>query len=209
MGWNLTTAMWRDRDPVTGQAASPARKRPGSAPASTTRRQAAGVPVQRRPAVAQAMIAVGFYSELEHAGFGDLGVVDRMEERARPLLRSARRAVRDRPRDQWVARLRGADIVSAPINTLLEASNDPTYWRMDMSTRSIIRGMARQLKVHGSPGNSPRPRRRTGVAPELGADNEPSSAEIGDTPVQKSLICGACARSSDGRLHERRAGPGT
>ena len=28
-------------------------------------------------------------------------------------------------RDDWVARLRGADIVSAPINTLLEASNDP------------------------------------------------------------------------------------
>ena len=28
-------------------------------------------------------------------------------------------------RDDWVARLRGADIVSAPINTLLEASNAP------------------------------------------------------------------------------------
>jgi len=31
MGWTLTTAMWRNRDPVTGRLASPARRAPASA----------------------------------------------------------------------------------------------------------------------------------------------------------------------------------
>ena len=46
------------------------------------------------------------------------------------------------PRDDWVARLRGADIVSAPINTLLEASNDPDVWPTATSPRSTTRNTA-------------------------------------------------------------------
>jgi len=45
-------------------------------------------------------------------------------------------------RDDWVARLRGADIVAAPINTLLEASNDPMCWPTDTSRRSTTQRMA-------------------------------------------------------------------
>ena len=73
-----------------------------------------------------AMTALGFYEALEKAGFGDLGVIDRHRTRsATTLLRMLDDLFATGTRDDWVARLRGADIVSAPINTLLEASNDP------------------------------------------------------------------------------------
>ena len=55
MGWTLTTTMWRDRNPVTGQArivGTP--DRPGiSASFNDQRRQAAGLPAQRRAPLAQ------------------------------------------------------------------------------------------------------------------------------------------------------------
>ena len=41
-------------------------------------------------------------------------------------------------RDDWVAKLRGADIVSAPINTMLEASNDPDVLANGYVTESTI-----------------------------------------------------------------------
>jgi crotonobetainyl-CoA:carnitine CoA-transferase CaiB-like acyl-CoA transferase len=70
------------------------------------------------------MTALGFYEILERAGFGDLGVIISSDEKRATLLRMLDELFATGPRDDWVARLRGADIVSAPINTLLEDSND-------------------------------------------------------------------------------------
>jgi len=92
MGWTLTTAMWRNRDPVTGQARiTGTPERPGISASFNDR--------DGKPLVFQlngarpwhtAMTALGFYERLEHAGFGDLGVVIESEEKR------ARRVVRDR-----------------------------------------------------------------------------------------------------------------
>ena len=100
MGWTLTTTMWRDRNPVTGQARiTGTPQRPGiSASFNDQRRQAAGVPAQRPAASGTtAMTALGFYEALERDGFGDLGVVIESADERDRLLRTARRAVRDRP----------------------------------------------------------------------------------------------------------------
>ncbi len=55
MGWTLTTTMWRDSNPVTGQArvtGTPAR--PGTQrQLQRPRRQAVGVSIERRPAMAR------------------------------------------------------------------------------------------------------------------------------------------------------------
>src|SRR5205085_1154587 len=67
-----------------------------------------------------AMTALGFYERLEKAGFGDLGVIVSSQEQRASLLRMLDELFATGPRDDWVARLRGADIVAAPINTLLE-----------------------------------------------------------------------------------------
>src|ERR1700724_2797151 len=115
MGWTLTTTMWRDRDPVTGQARiTGTPERPGISASFNDR--------DGKPLVFQlngnrpwrtAMTALGFYESLEKAGFGDLGIVIESEEKRASLLRMLDELFATGSRDDWVARLRGADIVSA------------------------------------------------------------------------------------------------
>src|ERR1700746_2696928 len=88
MGWTLTTAMWRNRDPVTGQAritGTPAR--PGLS-ASFNDRDGKPLVLQLNGARKwrDAMTALGFYEALENAGFGDLGVIIGSDDKRAPLL---------------------------------------------------------------------------------------------------------------------------
>ena len=75
-------------------------------------------------------------------------------------------------RDVWVERLREADIVSAPINTLLEASNDPDVLANGYVTEIDYPKHGKRLKVHGSPWHFSETPAKIGIAPELGADND-------------------------------------
>src|SRR3984885_10071516 len=120
MGWTLTTAMWRNRNPVTGQArVTGTPERPGLSASFNDR--------DGKPLVFQlnggrqwksAMSALGFYDALERAGFADLGVIVASEEMRHTLLRTLDDLFATGLRDDWVTRLRDADIVAAPINTL-------------------------------------------------------------------------------------------
>jgi crotonobetainyl-CoA:carnitine CoA-transferase CaiB-like acyl-CoA transferase len=83
-----------------------------------------------------------------------------------------------------VARLRGADIVAAPINTLLEASNDPDVVANGYVAEVEYPKYGKRLKVHGSPWRFSETPAQIGIAPELGADNDGVLAEIGYTPAQ-------------------------
>ena len=87
-------------------------------------------------------------------------------------------------RDDWVAKLRAADIVSAPINTLLEASNDPDVVANGYVTEVEYPAYGKTLKVHGSPWNFSETPARAGVAPGLGAHNEEILGGLGYTPAQ-------------------------
>ena len=82
-------------------------------------------------------------------------------------------------RDKWVAALRAADIVSAPINTLLEASNDPDVVANGYVTEVEYPKHGRKLKVHGSPWHFSETPPRFGIAPELGEHNEEVLKDIG------------------------------
>ena len=64
-------------------------------------------------------------TETPARGFEDLGVIIDKDAKRIELLALLDELFATGPREDWVAKLRGADIVSAPINTLLEASNDP------------------------------------------------------------------------------------
>src|SRR6201990_1493950 len=71
MGWTLTTAMWRDRDPVTGQARiTGTAERPGI---SSSFNDKHGKPfvfqLNNEGTWRNAMTALGFYDTLEEAGF--------------------------------------------------------------------------------------------------------------------------------------------
>ena len=70
-----------------------------------------------------------------------------------------------------IGAMRRADIVSAPINTLLEASNDPDVVANGYVTEMAYPKHGKTLKVHGTPWQFSETPARIGVAPELGADN--------------------------------------
>jgi len=181
MGWTMTTAMWRERDPITGQARiTGTAERPGIS-ASFNDGNAKPLVFQlngNRP-WRNAMTALGFYEALEKAGFGDLGVVVSSDERRAALLHMLDELFATGSRDDWVARLRAADIVSAPINTLLEASNDPDVLANGYVTEIDYPKHGKRLKVHGSPWQFSETPAKIGIAPELGADNEAVLGELG------------------------------
>ena len=180
MGWTLTTAMWRDKPPVTGQARiTGTPQRPGISASFND--------VNGKPLVFQlngsewqdAMTALGFYDRLSAAGFADLGVVIGSDEQRVKLLKTLDDLFATGPRDKWVEILRGADIVSAPINTLLEASNDPDVLANGYITEVEYPKHGKKLKVHGSPWQFSETPPKIGVAPELGEHNEEVLKAVG------------------------------
>ena len=87
-------------------------------------------------------------------------------------------------RDKWVEILRCADIVSAPINTLLEASNDPDVLTNNYITEVEYPKYGKKLKVHGSPWQFSETPVKIGIAPELGEHNVPILKSLGYNEAQ-------------------------
>jgi crotonobetainyl-CoA:carnitine CoA-transferase CaiB-like acyl-CoA transferase len=181
MGWTLTTAMWRNRNPVTGQArVTGTRERPGLSSSFNDRHgkpfvfQLNGARKWR-----EAMAALGFSDELENAGFGELGVIIGDDGKRELLLHMLGELFATGSRDDWVERLRAADIVAAPINTLLEASNDPDVLANGYVSEADYPEYGKRLKVHGSPWRFSETPPRIGVAPKLGADNDAILVDLG------------------------------
>src|SRR5690242_11979767 len=153
MGWTLTTAMWRNRDPVTGQArVTGTPERPGISASFNDR--------NGKPLVFQltgpedwkdAMAACGFHERLAAKGFSHLGVIIDNDAKREELLALLDELFATGAREDWVAKLRAADIVSAPINTMLEASNDPDVLANGHVTEIHHPKHGRKLKVHGTP----------------------------------------------------------
>jgi len=186
MGWTLTTAMWRNRNPVTGQArVTGTPQRPGLS-ASFNDRDGKPMVFQLNGARKwrDATAALGFHEALEKAGFGDLGVIVSSEEKRSALLRMLDELFATGSRDDWVAKLRAADIVAAPINTLLEASSDPDVVANGYVAEIDYPEHGKRLKVHGSPWQFSETPAKIGVAPKLGAHNDEVLARLGYTPAQ-------------------------
>src|SRR4051794_7018083 len=186
MGWTFTTTMWRNQNPVTGQARiTGTAERPGISASFNDK--------DGKPLVFQltgpdnwsdAMTALGFYDRLKAKGFGHLGVIIDNDAKRIELLAYLDELFATGTRADWVAKLRGADIVSAPINTLLEASNDPDVLANGYVTEVDYPKHGKRLKVHGTPWQFSETPAKIGIAPELGADNDMVLAGLGYTPAQ-------------------------
>lgn len=171
MGWTLTTTMWRNANPVTGARVTGTTERPGLAASFND--------CNGEPLVFQlgggswkrAMEALGFYATLEERGVADLGLAVTSEEKRDLILATlAERFATDR-RDRWIEILRGVDIVAAPINTLLEASNDPDVLANGYISEMSYPDYGKTVKVHGSPWHFSETPVKIGVAPKLGEHN--------------------------------------
>jgi crotonobetainyl-CoA:carnitine CoA-transferase CaiB-like acyl-CoA transferase len=196
MGWTFTTTMWRNKNPVTGQARITGTAERAGISASFNDRNG-------KPLVFQltgpdnwkdAMTALGFQPRIKAAGFENLGVIIDNDAKRNELLALLDELFATGTRDDWVARLRAADIVSAPINTMLEASNDPDVLANGYVTEVDYPKHGKRLKVHGTPWQFSETPARPGVAPELGAHNDAvlgelgySSAEVADLRTRKII----------------------
>jgi crotonobetainyl-CoA:carnitine CoA-transferase CaiB-like acyl-CoA transferase len=125
------------------------------------------------------MTALGFYDTLKAKGFEKLGVIIDNDARRNELLALLDTLFATGSRDDWVERLRTADIVAAPINTLLEASNDPDVLANGYVTEIDYPKHGKRLKVHGTPWQFSETPARPGIAPGLGEHNDAVLGELG------------------------------
>src|SRR5690348_14168628 len=87
LGWTFTTTLWRGTDPVTGQArVAGTRERPAMSASFNDRDGKPMVFQLSRDQWKEAMVGLGFYAEVERAGFAHLGeAMDSAERRAELL----------------------------------------------------------------------------------------------------------------------------
>lgn len=185
MGWTLTTTMWNDANPVTGQARIMGTAARPAISASFNDKDG-------KPFVFQmggrdwkkALRALGFEAEMTAQGFDDLGVAVTSAAQREAMLKTLDALFATHSRDTWVEILRRADIVSAPINTLLEASHDPDVLANAYLTEVEYPKHGKKLKVHGSPWHFSETPAKIGIAPELGEHNVAILTRLGYSEVR-------------------------
>lgn len=185
MGWTLTTTMWKDENPITGQARiTGSATRPGISASFNDKNGKPFVFQMGGRNWQKAMTALGFYDEMQAKGFADLGVAVTSVEQRQAMLKTLDALFATDSRDKWVEILRRVDIVSAPINTLLEASNDPDVLANAYVTAVEYPKYGKTLKVHGSPWHFSETPAKIGIAPELGEHNIPILTRLGYSAAQ-------------------------
>lgn len=185
MGWTLTTAMWRDRDPVIGQArVAGTREKPAMSASFNDRDGKPFVFQLARDQWTEALNSLGFREAMEGAGFAHLGVAMDSDQKREEMLARLGELFATGTREDWVARLRGGDIVSAPINTLLEAAVDPDVVANGYIAEVDYPRYGKRLKVHGSPWQFSETPAKIGIAPDLGEHNDEVLGALGYDPAQ-------------------------
>ena len=180
MGWTLTTTMWRGTNPVTGQARMVGtEKRPGMS-ASFEDRDGKPFVFQLAGSKWQiAMQALGFNDELEAIGLGDLGPAVVSEDKRTEMLAKLNECFARDSRNRWVEILRAADIVAAPINTMLEAAKDPDVLANGYISEVEYPEHGKTARVHGTPWKFSETPAQIGIAPKLGEHNTELLGQLG------------------------------
>jgi len=115
-------------------------------------------------------VAAGFDKVLTDVGCAKLGDVTSSKEKTKLFLDTMDRLFATNTREHWLKILRGADIVSAPINTLAEVGEDADV----IANNYIIEvdhPRAGKIKEVGFPWRFHKTPAKAGIAPELGEHN--------------------------------------
>ncbi len=180
LGWTFQTTLWRGTDPVTGQArVAGTKERPAMSASFNDGDGRPFVFQLARDQWKEAMTSLGFYDEITAAGFGHLGVAMESDAKREELLALLGRLFATRSRDHWVSQLRAGDIVSAPINTMLEAAADPDVVANGYVTELDYPEYGKRLRVHGTPWQFSETPVKIGRASRLGEHNDQVLASLG------------------------------
>ena len=171
MGWTMATAMWRNQPPITGARINGSRERAGIAACFN---DADGKPLAIQLGANDwipALKLLGFHETMEKNGLADLGISFESDEKKNKILDQLSELFATNKRDHWVRLLREADMVAAPVNSMLEASEDP-----NMIANGYVQTMSypngETLKIHGTPWKFSETPSKPGIAPDLGAHNK-------------------------------------
>ena len=171
MGWTMATAMWRNQPPITGARINGSRERAGIAACFN---DAEGKPLAIQLGANDwipALKLLGFHEAMVEKGLDDLGISFESDEKKNQILDELSVLFATNKRDHWVGLLREADMVAAPVNSMLEASEDP-----NMIANGYVQTMSypngENLKIHGTPWKLSETPSKPGIAPELGAHNK-------------------------------------
>ncbi len=115
--------------------------------------------------------AAGFDKILAEAGCDKLGNIADSPEQTKRFIDTMDKLFATETREHWLKVLRGVDIVSAPINTLLEASRDPDVIANNYVIE-VDHPRVGKIKEVGFPWMFSKTPAKAGIAPELGEHND-------------------------------------
>ena len=179
MGWTMTTAMWKNAGPITGARINGTRERAGIA-ACFNDCDGKPLAIQLDPRNWKpALEILGFYEPMSEKGLADLGLAFESEDKKNEILDTLLELFSHQKREHWISLLRDADMVAAPVNTMLEASNDA-----NMSINNYVQeiyhpGLDEDLKIHGTPWKFSETPSKPGLAPSLGQHNVEILKDLG------------------------------
>jgi crotonobetainyl-CoA:carnitine CoA-transferase CaiB-like acyl-CoA transferase len=124
------------------------------------------------------MKATGFDKKLAEVGCAKLGEVASSKEKTKLFLDTMDKLFATNTREEWLKMLRAADVVSAPINTLLDASVDPDVVANNYVIE-VDHPKVGKIREVGFPWKFSKTPPRAGVAPELGEHTDEVLAKLG------------------------------
>ena len=172
MGWTMTTAMWKNKPPITGARINGTREKPGIAACFND--------IQGKPLAMQvdhkdwqpALEALGFYEAMEEKNLSDLGVAFDSEDKKNDILSTLGSLFKQNTREHWIQILRNADIISTHVNTMLDASNEPNIVDNNYVSEKYYPEIDKTLKIHGTPWKFSETPSIIKTAPGLGEHND-------------------------------------
>ena len=179
MGWTMATTMWKNQPPITGARINGSRNRAGIAACfNDSKGKPLAMQLDARHWISALQI-LGFHDSMEEKGLLDLGLAFDSEDKKNEILATLSLMFATNTREHWVSILREADMVAAPVNTMLEASNDPNIVANGYVKEIFHPKVGENIKIHGSPWNFSETPSNPGFAPELGEHNSEILSSLG------------------------------
>jgi crotonobetainyl-CoA:carnitine CoA-transferase CaiB-like acyl-CoA transferase len=184
MGWTMATTMWKNQPPITGARINGSRDRAGIAACfNDSSGKPLAIQLDARHWI-PALEILGFHDSMEKKGLLDLGLAFDSEDKKNEILDTLSSMFATNTREYWVSILREADMVAAPVNTMLEASNDPNIIANGYVKEIFHPKIGENIKIHGSPWSFSETPSNPGFAPELGEHNNEILSSLGYSESQ-------------------------